>query len=171
MSWSQLCLRLVVVLASAGLCIVTAVSSYAWWPVIVLLAVLTFLAARRPESPFTLALLALHAIQWVAIVPVPDGLAGWLRLLLAAVLLLLVHLGAAASVVWPERAALPGKAVRRWTLRALTVAGVTVPVWALAALVHDRSLAGDLTLTFAAMAAVALLGGTLHLMTRDTADR
>lgn len=171
MSVSQAALRALLVVASAALCVVTALSASALWPAIVVLAALTLLAALRPESPFALALVVLHPVQWLAIVPVPEGPAGWFRLLLASVLLLLVHLSAAAAVVWPEAARVPARALVRWAVRALGVTALTVPVWALALVVNDRSLAGDVGLTFAATAGVALLAGALYLATRETTDR
>lgn len=171
MSLSQVVLRGLLVLASAGLCLVTALSGGPLWPAIVVLAVVTVLAARAPESPFTLALLGLHVVHWLALVPLPTELSGWLLVLLASSLLLVVHLSAAAAVVWPERASVPARAALRWTRRGLAVAAMTVPVWGLTILVDGRALVGDVGLTFAATAAVALLAGALYVTIRDTADR
>lgn len=167
MTRSQLALRGLLVAASAGLVVVTAVAGgTVLWFVAVPLVLATAYAAARPESVVVLVLLAGHAVHWISIVPVPERVGAWLATLGAAWLLLLVHVAASAATTWPQRAGLPARAMARWTGRTLVVAALTVPVWALAMLVYGRSLQGDVALTYAAFAAVGLLAGGIYLVMR-----
>jgi hypothetical protein len=133
----------------------------------VVLVPLALWAAWRPESPWATVLVAGLVLHWVATVPVPTGTGAWLRLLAAAWLLLTVHLSAALTASLPPSAPLPRPALRRWTRRGALVAGVTVPVWALALFAGEQGVAGDVGLTYAAIAAAAVLALAVHLLSRD----
>jgi hypothetical protein len=171
LSGSQAALRGLLVLASFALVGLTLVAApHALVVAAVALVPLTVWAAWRPESPWATVLVAGLVLHWVATVPVPSAAAGWLRLLAAALLLLVVHLALSLAASLPPGAPLPAATVRRWTRRGAVVAGATVPVWAVAFLAGRQRVAGEVGLTYAAIAAAAVLTLAVHLLSRDDRD-
>jgi hypothetical protein len=168
MSPSQLVTRAVLAVASLGVLTLALVASPDVVLVVaVVLVALTGYAAWRPESPAVAVLVGGHVLSWVVSVPVPVVLSAWLGLLAAAVLLLVVHLAAALAASLPPAAPVPAASVRRWVSRGAVVVGVLVPVWALALLSGRRGGLGDVGLTYAAIAAVAILTLTIWLVSRQ----
>ena len=167
-SRDQLVLRTVLVVASLGVLALTLTASPSplWLAVVVLLA-LTGYAAWRPESALVAVLVGGHVLHWVVEVPVPSTSGRWLALLGAAVLLLVVHLAASLAASLPAAAPLPGPTVRRWLRRGGVVALLAVPVWAVAALAVQRAGLGEVGLTYAAIAAVAVLTLAVWLVSRE----
>jgi hypothetical protein len=128
------------------------------------LVVLTVLAVRSPESLWVAGLLVGHAIHWTA---APTRLDDGLARLVGAWLALLVHVCASAAATWPSAAPMPRRALLRWGRRTATVALATVPVWGVSMLTRDQSLRGEVSMTFVALAALALLSGGVYLLARD----
>ena len=169
MSASQKVLRVVLLLASWAMVAVTVVG--APHPVVVmalLLAIVSPVAAARPGSWMVAALLFGHALHWSMSVPVPTTWAVWLELLGAALLGLLVHVCAALAAALPPQAPVPRTTLRRWAVRTSLVAALVVPVWALAAVAGQRGVAGEVSLTYAAIAAAAILALSVWLVSRET---
>jgi hypothetical protein len=172
MSRGQRVLRGLLAGASTGVLVLTLLASPA--PVLVaavLLLAATAYAAWRPESSVVTVLVAGHILHWIVAVPVPVELSGWLRLLAAALLLLLVHLTASLSASLPPAAPLPAVTVRRWARRSCVVAALSVPVWAVAALAAQQGGLGEVGLTYAAIAAVAVLALAIWLTSREPSRR
>lgn len=172
MSRSQAVLRALLVLASWGVLVLTLVASPA--PVLlaaVVLVVLTGYAAWRPESSLVTVLVAGHVLHWVVAVPVRTELAAQVQLLAAALLLLVVHLTASLAASLPPAAPIPVPTVRRWVRRGSVVAALAVPVWAVAALAAQQGGLGEVGLTYAAIAAVAVLTLTIWLLSREPRAR
>ena len=168
LSRSQAAVRGVLVAASFALVVLTLVAApHALVVAAVVLVPLTLWAAWRPESPWATVLVAGHVLHWVATVPVPVGAGAWLRLLGAAWLLLVVHLAAALTASLPPGAPLPRGTLRRWARRGVVVAGLTLPVWALALVAGEQRVPGEVGLTYAAIAAAAVLALAVHLLARD----
>lgn len=168
MSRSQLGLRVLFMLGSLLLVALTVASSPA--PVlvaVVALVALTAYAGTRPDSPVVTVLLAGHALHWVMAVPVPHGTTRWVWLLVAAWLGLLVHLSASLSASLPASVAVPGTSLRRWGRRAAVVAAATVPVWLVAMTASSQQAVGQVSVTYAALACVALLLLAAWLLSRD----
>ena len=168
LSRSQAAVRGLLVVASCALLAVTLVA--APHPLVVAALVLVPLsgwAAWRPESPWATVLVAGHVLHWVAAVPVPSGTAAWTRLLAAAWLLLTVHLTASLAASLPPAAQLPRSTLHRWARRAAVVAAMTVPVWGLCLVAAGQRVAGEVSLTYAAVTAVAVLALAVHLLSRD----
>jgi hypothetical protein len=171
MSRSHFILRGVFVVASLALVVLTLIQSPGRVPVAaVVLAALTAYAMTKPDSAVVTVLLAGHAGHWLVAVPVPVATADWLWLLVAAWLGLVLHLSASLAASLPAAAPLPPVAVRRWLRRGATVAAATVPVWGVAMLSGRSRVAGEVSLTYAALAAVALLALAVWLMSRERAD-
>jgi hypothetical protein len=172
MSRGQTVLRAVLAAASFGVLVLTLAASPA--PVLlaaVLLLVATGYAAWRPESSLVTVLVAGHIVHWVVAVPVPAQLSGWLRLLAAALLLLVVHLTASLSASLPPAAPVPTATARRWLRRGAVAGALSVPVWAVAALAAQREGLGEVGLTYAAIAAVAVLAFAVWLVSREPSGR
>lgn len=168
LSGSQAALRGLLVLASFALVGLTLVAApHALVVAAVVLVPLTMWAAWRPDTPWSTVLVTGLVLHWVATVPVPAGTAGWLRLLGAAWLLLVVHLSLSLAASLPPGAPLPAATVRRWARRSAVVAGATVPVWTVASLASRQRVAGDVGLTYAAIAGAAVLALAVHLLSRD----
>lgn len=167
-SGGQLVLRTLLALSSLGVLALTMTASLSplWLAALVLLA-LTGYAAWRPESGAVALLVGGHVLHWVVEAPVPSSLGRWLGLLAAALLLLVVHLTAALAASLPAAAPVPAPTVRRWLQRGGVVAGLTVPVWAVAALAAQREGLGEVGLTYAAIAAVTLLTLAVWLVSRE----
>jgi hypothetical protein len=168
-SRSQQVVRGLLVLAAVGVLVLT--WALAPSPILVLavaLAALTAYAAARPQSWVVTVLVVGLVLNWLASVPVADSLGGWLGLLLAAWLLLVVHLSASLAASLPSAAPIPAVSLRTWARRGAAVSGLMVPVWAVATLSGLQAVPGEVGLTYAAIAAVALLGlGSWIVMKRS----
>ena len=90
-------------------------------------------------------------------VPSPDEGRDWLLALLAAALLLTIHLAAALAAACRRRPTCPGATLRRWGRRSPAVLGLSLPVWVLLLAQSEAAPEGDDLLTYAALAALALL--------------
>lgn len=168
MARSHMLVRVALALASLALLGLTvAAATSPVWVVVALLVGLTGYAVARPGSHAVTVLLAAHALHWMVVVALPVGLGGWLGLLAAAWLALAVHLTAALAATLPPAAPVPTATLARWLRRGLAVAGLVVPVWALAAVVGLHHVAGQLPLTYAAIAGVGLLALSVWLVSRD----
>jgi hypothetical protein len=169
MSPSQKAVRAVLLLASWSMVALTVVA--APHPVVVvalLLVIVSPLAAARPGSWMVAALLLGQALHWSMSVPVPTTLTVWLELLGAALLGLLLHVSAALAAALPPQAPVPSVTLRRWAGRTTLVAVLIVPVWALAAVSGQRGVAGEVSLTYAAIAAAAILALSLWMVSRES---
>jgi hypothetical protein len=158
MSRSQLVVRTLLVLASTAVLVTTAVASRS--PVLVLavlLVALTAYAAVRPQSWVVTVLVMGLVLNWLASVHVPASLGQWLALLLAGWLVLVVHLSASLAASLPGTAPIPAASLLTWARRGAAVSAMLVPVWALAAGSGSQGVPGEVGLTYAAIAAVALL--------------
>lgn len=168
LSASQAAVRGVLLGASVALVATTLVAAPdGLLPAAILLVALASWAAWRPESAAASALVVGLALFWVGTVPVPATTQGWLLLLLAAWLLLLVHLAAALAASLPPGAPVPARSLRRWSRRTAVVAAGTVPLWALSSTAGREVVAGQVSLTYAAIAAVAILALAVWLLSRD----
>ncbi len=168
MARSQLAVRILFTASSLFLVLLTVARAPA--PIVVaavLLALLTLWAAVHPESSLVTVLVAGHALNWVASVPIPNGTAGWVWLLVAALLVLVLHLSAGLAAGLPPSVAVPPVAARRWSARGGAVAALTVPVWAVAALTAEQGLNGEVARTYAALAAACVLALAVWLLSRD----
>jgi hypothetical protein len=166
MARSHLVLRALMALASLGLVACAYAASGGLLPVAAVLVALTVPAVARPESWAVLALLLGHAVHWTASAPVPDTLREWLVVLVGAWLALLLHVCASAAATWPSRAPAPRAGLVRWAARTGIVALAVVPVWAVSALTRGQSLRGEVSMSYVAVAGLALLGGTVLLLLR-----
>lgn len=172
MSRSQLVLRGVLVAASLTLLVLTLAASP--HPIIVaavVLLALTVYAAIEPDSVFVTVLLGGHVLHWLSAVPVPADTAAWVGLLAAAWAGLVLHLTASLAASLPGQVPVPPLSLRRWTRRGALVAAVTVPVWAVAMLSGQEAVKGEVSLTYAAIAAVALLTFSVWLLSREDRPR
>lgn len=168
MSRSQLVLRGLLGLASLTFLVLTLV----WSPhPIVVMAVgivaLTAYATVEPDSGLVTVLLAAQALHWAAAVPVPTTTGAWVALLGAAWCGLVLHLCASLAASLPGPAPIPVVSLRRWARRGTLVAAATVPVWAVAFLAGRESAGGQVSLTYAAIAALALLAFAAWLLGRE----
>jgi hypothetical protein len=172
MSRSQLLLRGLLVAASLTLLVLTLAASP--HPIIVaavVLVALTVYAAVEPDSVLVTVLLGGHALHWLAAVPVPSDTAAWVGLLAAAWAGLVLHLTASLAASLPGPVPVPRLSLLRWARRGAAVAGATVPVWAVAMLSGQEAVKGEVSLTYAAIAAVALLTFSVWLLSRDDHPR
>jgi hypothetical protein len=172
MSRSQLVLRGVLVGASLTLLVLTLAASP--HPIVVaafVLVALTVYAAVEPDSVLVTVLLGGHALHWLAAVPVPADTAAWAGLLVAGWAGLVLHLAASLAASLPGAVPVPGLSLRRWSRRAALVAAATVPVWAVAMLSGQEAVKGEVSLTYAAIAAVALLTFSVWLLSREDNPR
>ncbi|KGN40328.1 hypothetical protein [Knoellia aerolata] len=155
---SQKALRAVIAVASVGLALLTTLVAPGGSIVAALVLVaLTPFVVLDPASRLTTVLLGLHAGNWLMSVPVPGDPGAWLAALVAAVALAAIHLAAALSSSFPAAATVPGATWRRWARRSAAVLGLSVPVWALLVAQSEAAPEGDPLLTYAALAALALL--------------
>jgi hypothetical protein len=172
MSRSQLVLRGLLCVASVTFLVLTLV----WSPhPIVVLAVaivaLTAYAAVEPDSGLVTVLLGLQALHWASAVPVPTTTGAWVALLGAAWCGLVLHLTASLAASLPGPAPVPVVSLRRWARRGALVAAATVPVWAVAFLAGRESARGQVSLTYAAIAALGLLAFATWLLGREDRAR
>ncbi|KGN39573.1 hypothetical protein [Knoellia subterranea] len=162
-SRSQRGLRAAMVVASIGLTVLAAVASsegvFSQGTVVGTLVVLaaTPWAVVAPASRLPAVLMGLHCLNWLANVAVPTGAGEWGLIVVAAIALLTIHLAAALSSALPPAAHLPSATLRRWLRRSLTVVGLSIPVWAVLAAESARPPAGVPLITYAAVAALAIL--------------
>ena len=124
----------------------------------VVLVALTAYAAVRPQSWVVSALVVGLVLSWLASVPVPGSVRQWLEVLLAGWLVLVVHLSASLAASLPGPAPIPAASLRRWGRRGALVSGLMVPVWAVTTTSGLQGVPGEVGLTYAALAAVTLLG-------------
>ncbi len=124
-----------------------------------LLLVLTLATAIVPDSLFPAGLTIGVAVFWGATVPRPERPADLVPALITAVLLLGVHLAAAALSVWPPGATIPASARRRWLRQGLLVAAGTAAAAGLAGLLLAAHPPGVALVSLAALVAIA--GGAL----------
>lgn len=172
MSRSQLVLRGLLCAASMTLLVLTLASSPG--PIIVAavaIVALTAYCAVEPDSVLVTVLLGAHALHWAAAVPVPTTTGRWVALLVAAWAGLLLHLTASLAASLPGAVAVPAVSVRRWTRRGALVAAATVPVWAVSMLAGQEGAKGEVSLTYAAIAGVALLSFSAWLLGREARPR
>lgn len=169
MALSHIALRGVMAAASLGLVALPYAASGGLHLVAAALVVLTAVAVVRLESVVVTALLLCHAVHWTASAPVPERMAQWLALLAGAWLVILVHVCASAAVTWPAAARVPRHALLRWARRTAVVALGVVPVWAVCAATSEQSLRGEVSMTYVAIAGLALLGGTIFYLHRPAA--
>jgi hypothetical protein len=172
MSRSQLVLRGTIVAASLTMLVLTLAASP--HPIIVaafVLVALTVYAAVEPDSILVTVLLGGHVLHWLSAVPVPTDTAAWVGLLAAAGAGLVLHLTAGLAASLPGPVPVPRLTLRRWARRGALVAAATVPVWAVAMLSGRASVKGEVSLTYAAIAAVAFLTFSVWLLSRDDRPR
>lgn len=157
-SSSQRVLRTTIAVASVALAVLTTLTAPGGSLVMALVLVgLTPFVVLDPASRLGTLLLAGHAVNWLGSVPVPDGARSWLAVVVAAVLLATIHLAAALSSAFPAAADIPIATRRRWARRSAAVLGLSVPVWLLLVAQTEAAPEGDVLLTYAALAALALL--------------
>ena len=150
MSRSQLVLRGVLVVASlAVLALTLAASPHPIVVAAVVLIALTAYAAVEPDSGLVAVLLGGHA-AWAGLV---------------------LHLTASLAASLPGAVPVPRLSLRRWARRGAVVAGATVPFWAVAMLSGQEAVQGEVSLTYAAIAAVALLTFSVWLLSREDTPR
>lgn len=161
---SQSALRAVIALTSVGLAVlaVTAAPLGSLVAALILVALTPFVVLD-PGSRLTALLVALHGVNWLMSNNVPDSAREWLPTLVTAVGLLVIHLAAALASALPEVAPVPRASLLRWGRRALVVLGLSVPVWALLVSQAASPPEGDSVMTYAALAALALMGLALWL--------
>ncbi len=172
MSRSQLVLRAVLVATSLTVLVLTLAASP--HPIVVaafVLVALTVYAAVEPDSVLVTVLLGGHVLHWMSAVPVPTSTAGWVGLLGAAWSGLVLHLTASLAASLPGPVPVPALSLRRWGRRGAAIAAATVPVWAVAMLSGQEAVKGEVSLTYAAIAAVALLTFSVWLLSRDDPAR
>ncbi|MEO6413490.1 MAG: hypothetical protein ABIO48_12970 [Pedococcus sp.] len=172
MSRSQLVLRGIIVAASLTMLVLTLAASP--HPIIVaafVLVALTVYAAVEPDSVLVTVLLGGHVLHWLSAVPVPIDTAAWVGLLAAAGAGLVLHLTASLAASLPGPVPVPRLSLRRWARRGAMVAAATVPVWAVAMLSGQEAVKGEVSLTYAAIAAVAFLTFSVWLLSRDDRPR
>jgi hypothetical protein len=168
MSPSQRALRIGFSAASLVLLVLTVIASPGpVWVAIPVLALLTVFAALRTHTHLVTLVVLGHALHWVIAVPVPTTWARWALLLVASLLGLVVHLTAALTATLPGQAPVPTVTLRRWGLRGATVAVLSTPVWLVAAVAGQADLPGQLPLSYAAVAGLALLTLGLWLLSRE----
>ena len=125
----------------------------------------------RPHTHLVTLVVLGHALHWGIAVPVPDTWLRWVLLLVAAKLALSVHLACGTGCDLPGQAPVPAVTWRRWLRRGVAVSAFSLPVWLVAALAGQADLAGQLPLSYAAIAAVAVLTLGVWLVSRDSRPR
>jgi hypothetical protein len=158
MSTSQRVLRALIVVPSVGLALLAAFATPRGTVVGALLVIiLTAFAALDPGSRVVTLLLAAHGVNWLSSAVVPARPLDWLLTLVASVAVLTIHLAASLAVTLPPAAPLPRATLRRWLRRAVTVMGLSVPVWTVLVSQSRSTPPGVPLLTYAAVASVAIL--------------
>ena len=124
---------------------------------------LTPFVVLDPGSRLTALLVGLHGLHWLMSHPAPVEVGDWVLTLVAAVGMLAIHLGAALAAALPASAPVPRASTVRWTRRGLAVVGLCLPVWAVLVTQTVTRPDGDTLATYAALAALAVLGLALWL--------
>lgn len=168
-SRSQNALRAVIAVVSVGLAVLTmTVGPLGSVTAALVLVALTPFVVLDPGSRLTALLLGLHGVHWLVSNTVPDGARDWALTLIVACGLLTIHLCAALAAALPVSAPVPRASVERWVRRGLVVVGLSVPVWALLVAQTVSRPGGDSVTTYAALAALGLLGLALWLSISQT---
>ncbi|WP_270887608.1 hypothetical protein [Pedococcus sp. 5OH_020] len=172
MARSQVAVRALLAASSLGLLLLTVLRS--GHPVVVAVVVvvgLTAYACAVPDSPVVGVLVGGHVLHWLVAVPLPTvttfTVSGWGWVLVAAWLVLAVHLSASLAASLPPGAALAAGTVRRWLRRASLAALFVVPVWAVTAVTAQQGVAGRVSFTYAAIAGTAILTAAVWLLSRE----
>ncbi|MFC7487996.1 hypothetical protein ACOCJ7_18470 [Knoellia sp. CPCC 206453] len=155
---SQRVLRILIAVPSVGLALLAAFAGPQGTLVgAFVLIVLTPFVVLDPASRLTTLLLGLHVVNWLSSTPVPTTTRDWALTFVAALALLTIHLAAALACALPPAAPLPRATVVRWVGRGLIVVGLSVPVWALLVAQTADAPPGLPSMTYAAVAALAIL--------------
>lgn len=171
-SVSHKVLRALIVVPSVAVALLTALATPHGTVVgAIALTVLTAFAALSPASRMTSLLLVGHGVNWLSSAVVPAGLRDWVITFVAALAVLTIHLAASLASALPPAAPLPRATVRRWVRRALTVLGLSLPVWALLVAQSANAPKGVPLMTYAAVAAVAILALSFWLTQSRTATQ
>jgi len=156
MAQQQVLLRLVVLVAPVGaaLCASAAGAGLLRWTLPVV-AVLTLLGARRPDSHWPATSFAVVGGYWL--LAAPRSATAWA--LVAGLLLLAAHAAAALAALGPAGLRLDPLTARTWARRLVLVSAGTVLAWLVAVLLHHGSPRGHLVLTIAALLVLAAVLG------------
>lgn len=157
MPLSHRVLRALIAVPSVGLALLTALTGPRGTLVgAALIIVLTPFVVLDPASRLTTLLLALQGLNWVSSTVSPTSARDWTLSFVAALAVLTIHLAASLAVALPPAAPIPRATIVRWLRRALTVVGLSIPVWALLVAQTTTAPDGVPLITYAALAAVAL---------------
>lgn len=163
-STSQTVLRLGIGVVSVALALLTvAVGPLGSVVAALVLIGLTPFVVLDPGSRLTALLVGLHALHWLMSHRAPDDIGDWVLTLVVAVGVLAIHLGAALAAALPASAPVPRASGIRWVRRGLAVVALSLPVWALLVTQTVARPSGDTVATYAALAALAVLGLALWL--------
>lgn len=156
---SQNVLRVVIAAVSVGLALLAALTAPlgSLFTALVLVALTPFVVLD-PGSRLTALLVGLHGVSWLASTTAPSSVRDWVLTIAMTLGLLTIHLAASLASALPRAAPVPRASLLRWGRRAVTVVGLSVPVWALLVAQSASPPAGDAAVTYAALAALALLG-------------
>ncbi|MEO7268919.1 MAG: hypothetical protein ABIW49_06920 [Knoellia sp.] len=155
---SQKVLRTLIAVPSAGLGVLAAFAGSQGTLVgAFVLTVLTPFVVLDPASRLTTLLLGLQVVNWLSSTQVPGTTREWALTFVAALALLTIHLAAALASALPPAAPLPRATVVRWVGRGLIVVGLSVPVWALLVAQTADAPPGLPSMTYAAVASLAIL--------------
>ncbi len=158
LSPSQKALRVIIAAASVGLALLTALGTPQGSLVAAaVLLIPTAFVALDPATRLTTLLLGLHAVNWLSSTVFPTQMRDWVLTIIAAVVLLTIHLAAALATALPDAAPIPRASLIRWVRRGLTVVGLSVPLWALLIGQSASSAPAVPVITYAAVASLAIL--------------
>lgn len=156
MSAGHKALRTLIAFSSVGVALMAYMSPLGSLIGVVVLIVLTVFVVLDPGSRSTALLLGLHCVNWLASTTVPTQVGDWLPTLVSATVLLVIHLAATLASSLPPSAPLPRPTLRRWGRRALTVIGLSTPVWAALVTQTLSTPEGNALATYAAVASLAI---------------
>lgn len=166
---SHTVLRGVIAVISVALAVLSAVVGPLGSVVAALILIaLTPFVVLDPGSRLTALLVGLHGMNWLSSNPVPDGSRAWTLTILVALGLLAIHLAASMTSALPKAAPVPRASLVRWFRRTIGVVGLSVPVWALLISQSTSRPAGDALITYAAVAALAVLALAFWLAHMDS---
>ncbi|MFC7489276.1 MULTISPECIES: hypothetical protein [unclassified Knoellia] len=155
---SHRALRALIAVSSTGLALAAAfVTPFGNVVGAVVLVGLTAFVVLDPGSRLTALLIALHSVNWLASTSVPTRSGEWMLTIVAATVLLVIHLAAALTTALPPSAPLPRPTLLRWGRRGLAVVGLSTPVWAVLVIQSSSTPAGDSLATYAAVVSLAVL--------------
>ena len=159
LSGHQRVLRLLVCLTPPAVlgCALLAGAPFAWWVLVVVVA-LGLLCVAAPDSHAVLLTLAFLAWRWLA--DVADPRTPWV--VPAALAVLVLHTAAAASAGVPGSAVLDPLIRQRWLRRTAVVALATVGVWGVTEAAGTLQPAPSAVATLAAVALVASVAEILR---------